>query len=82
MAAQDRHDTGHDTQHDSQHDTQHDTRDTEREEALMRPDGQRYQAPESAETREGKGWALGLLALLVVVLMALVATGAVPLFPR
>jgi hypothetical protein len=56
--------------------------DSEHDEQLMRPDGQRYQAPESEETQAGKGWALGLLALLVVVLLVLTSTGVVPLFPR
>ena len=56
--------------------------DTEHDRALMRPDGQRYQAPESEETQQSKGWAYAALAFVVVLLMLLVATGAVPVFSR
>lgn len=54
----------------------------EHDEQLMRPDGQRYQAPESDEERAGKSWAYAALAAVVVVLMVLIATGTVPIFPR
>jgi hypothetical protein len=57
---------------------QHDEHDQQ----LMRPDGQRYQAPESGDEQSSKGWAIAALALVVVVLMLLMATGAVPIFPR
>jgi hypothetical protein len=60
----------------------HNDGDTEHDEQLMRPDGQRYQAPESDETRTSKSWAYAALALLVVLLMVLIATGTVPIFPR
>jgi hypothetical protein len=54
----------------------------DREQRLMRPDGQRYAAPESDEARSSKSWAYAALALLVVVLLVLIATGTVPIFPR
>ena len=47
-----------------------------------RPDGHRYEAPESDEERSSKSWAYAALALLVVLLMVLVATGTVPIFRR
>jgi hypothetical protein len=56
--------------------------DTEHDEQLMRPDGQRYQAPESEEQRNSKSWAYAALGLLVLLLLVLMATGAVPIFPR
>jgi hypothetical protein len=56
--------------------------DTEHDEQLMRPDGQRYQAPESDEERTNKSWAYAALGLLVLLLLVLVATGTVPIFPR
>ena len=55
---------------------------SEHEARLMRPDGHRYEAPESDEERAGKSWAYAALALVVVLLMVLLATGAVPIFPR
>ena len=64
------------------HDDQRTNQDTEHDEQLMRPDGQRYQAPESDEERTSKSWAYAALALVVVLLMLLIATGAVPIFPR
>jgi hypothetical protein len=59
-----------------------DRSDTEHEEELMRPDGQRYQAPESEEDRSSKAYAYAALAAVVVLLLVLVATGTVPIFPR
>ena len=56
--------------------------DTEHDQQLMRPDGQRYQAPESDEQLTSKSWAYAALGLLVVVLLLLIATGTVPIFPR
>jgi hypothetical protein len=53
----------------------------EDEERMMRADGHRYDAPESDETRVGKEWTYGVLALLVVILMVLIATGTVQIFP-
>ncbi len=46
-----------------------------------RPDGHRYDAPESDESRVGKEWAYAVLGLVVVGLMALIATGKVQIFP-
>lgn len=51
------------------------------DERLARPDGHRYDAPESDETRISKEWVYLVLGLVVVVLMVLVATGTVPIFP-
>jgi hypothetical protein len=54
----------------------------EHEAQLMRPDGHRYEAPESRDEQFSKSWAYAGLALVVVLLMVLMATGAVPIFPR
>ena len=54
----------------------------EHELQLMRPDGHRYEAPESQETQSGKNYAYAALGLLVLVLLVLIATGTVPIFPR
>jgi hypothetical protein len=51
------------------------------EERRGRPDGHRYQAPHSDETRKNKEWNYAALGLLVVVLMVLIATGTVQIFP-
>ena len=51
------------------------------EERMGRPDGHRYDAPESEEVRASKEWVYGVLGLLVVLLMVLIATGVVPIFP-
>ncbi|MCW2845233.1 MAG: hypothetical protein JWN22_3149 [Nocardioides sp.] len=53
----------------------------EDDERLARPDGHRYDAPESDESRVSKEWAYAALGLLVVVLLVLVATGTVQIFP-
>jgi hypothetical protein len=53
----------------------------EDEERLARPDGHRYDAPESDDTRISKEWAYAALGLLVLVLLVLVATGTVRVFP-
>jgi hypothetical protein len=45
-----------------------------------RPDGHRYDAPESDEDRKSKGWDYLVLGVLVLVLMVLIATGVVPIF--
>ena len=60
----------------------HDVDQDEHDQQLMRPDGQRYQAPESDETRSGKSYAYAALGLLVLLLLVLMATGAVPIYPR
>jgi hypothetical protein len=48
---------------------------------MGRPDGHRYDAPESEEDRAGKSWTYLLLGILVVVLLVLIATGTVQIFP-
>jgi hypothetical protein len=53
----------------------------EDEERLARPDGHRYDAPESDDSRVSKEWAYAVLGLLVLVLLVLVATGTVQIFP-
>lgn len=55
--------------------------DEQDEERLARPDGHRYDAPESEESRVSKEWTYAVLGLLVVVLLVLIATGTVPIFP-
>jgi len=45
-----------------------------------RPDGHRYDAPESDEDRNSKSWSYLVLGLVVLGLMVLVATGVVPIF--
>jgi hypothetical protein len=51
------------------------------DERLGRPDGHRYDAPESKDERINKEWAYLALGILVLVLMVLVATGTVRVFP-
>ena len=51
------------------------------DERLGRPDGHRYDAPESDDSRVSKEWVYALLGLLVLVLMVLIATGTVQIFP-
>jgi len=55
--------------------------DEQDEERLARPDGHRYDAPESDESRISKEWSYAALGLLVVVLLILIATGTVRIFP-
>ena len=55
---------------------------TDHDDELMRPDGQRYQAPESDEDRSSKSYAYLALAAVVVLLLLLLATGVVPIYPR
>jgi len=45
------------------------------------PEGHRYDAPESDETRINKEWAYAALGILVVIVLVLVATGTVQIFP-
>ena len=51
------------------------------DERLGRPDGHRYDAPESDESRVSKEWVYAVLGILVLVLMVLIATGKVHIFP-
>ena len=55
--------------------------DHDHDEQLMRPDGHRYEAPEPRETTVNKEVAYAVLAVVVVVLGLLIATGTVPIFP-
>ena len=54
---------------------------TDEDERFGRPDGHRYDAPESDESRISKEWAYAVLGVLVLVLLVLIATGTVPIFP-
>jgi hypothetical protein len=54
---------------------------TENDDRRGRPDGHRYDAPEDDDTRISKEWVYLVLGVIVVVLMVLVATGTVPIFP-
>jgi hypothetical protein len=47
---------------------------------MLRPDGHRYDAPESEDDTRSKGWDYLVLGVLVVVIMVLIATGVVPIF--
>jgi hypothetical protein len=49
---------------------------------MGRADGHHYDAPEDPDDRAGKSWTYAALGILVVVLMILVATGTVPIFPH
>jgi hypothetical protein len=51
------------------------------EEPMLRPDGHRYEKPESRETTVSKEIVYGVLALVVVIIALLMATGTVPIFP-
>ena len=48
---------------------------------MLRPDGHRYEKPESRETTLSKEVVYAVLGLVVVVLAILIATGTVPIFP-
>ena len=50
------------------------------DERMFRPDGHRYDAPESDDERRSKSWDYAVLGILVVVILVLVATGVVPIF--
>jgi hypothetical protein len=47
---------------------------------MGRPDGHRYDAPESHDETRSKGYDYAILGALVVIIMVLVATGVVPIF--
>lgn len=51
------------------------------DERMAQPDGHRYDAPESKEETSSKGVVYLVLGLLVVLLMVLMATGTVRVFP-
>jgi hypothetical protein len=51
------------------------------DEPMLRPDGHRYDKPESRETTVSKEVVYGILGALVMVIAILIATGKVPIFP-
>ena len=48
---------------------------------MGRPDGHHYDAPESDEDKLGKSWVYFVLGVFVLVLLVLIATGTVQIFP-
>jgi hypothetical protein len=50
------------------------------DEPMLRPDGHRYEKPESRETTVSKEVVYAVLGILVVVIAVLIATGKVPIF--
>jgi hypothetical protein len=48
---------------------------------MLKPDGHRYEKPESRETTVSKEVVYAVLGLVVVVIALLIATGKVPIFP-
>ena len=54
--------------------------DNNDDDRMARPDGHRYDAPESRDDTRSKSWDYALLGILVVIIMVLIATGTVPIF--
>ena len=50
------------------------------EERLAKDDGHRYEAPESQEDEDAKGVDFLVLGAVVLIIMVLGATGAIPLY--
>jgi hypothetical protein len=48
---------------------------------MLKPDGHRYEKPESRETTVSKEVVYGILGAVVVIIAILIATGKVPIFP-
>jgi hypothetical protein len=48
---------------------------------MLRPDGHRYEKPESRETTVSKEVVYGILGVVVVIIAILIATGTVQIFP-
>jgi hypothetical protein len=48
---------------------------------IGRQDGHHYDAPETDDERTGKSWTYAALGVLVLVLLVLIATGTVKIFP-
>jgi hypothetical protein len=48
---------------------------------MLRPDGHRYEKPESRDTTVNKEIVYAILGVLVLVIAVLIATGTVPVFP-
>jgi hypothetical protein len=51
------------------------------EDPMLKPDGHRYEKPESRETTVSKEVVYGVLGAVVVIIAILIATGKVPIFP-
>jgi hypothetical protein len=47
---------------------------------MLRPDGHRYEKPESRETTVSKEIVYAVLGLVVIIIALLIATGRVPIF--
>jgi hypothetical protein len=48
---------------------------------MLKPDGYRYDKPESHDTTVSKEIVYAVLGLLVIIIAILIATGTVPIFP-
>jgi len=48
---------------------------------MLKPDGHRYEAPESRDATVNKEIIYAILGIVVVGLAVLIATGTVPIFP-
>jgi hypothetical protein len=48
---------------------------------MLRPDGHRYEKPESRDTTVSKEVVYAVLGVVVLVIAVLIATGTVPIFP-
>jgi hypothetical protein len=48
---------------------------------MLKPDGHRYDKPESRETTVSKEIVYAVLGLVVIIIAILIATGAVPIYP-
>jgi hypothetical protein len=53
----------------------------DQEDPMLKPDGHRYEKPESRETTVSKEIVYGVLGLVVVIIAILIATGTVQIFP-
>jgi len=49
---------------------------------MLRPDGHRYEKPESRDTTVNKEVVYAVLGVVVLVIAVLIATGTVPIFPQ
>lgn len=52
----------------------------DQEKPYFRPEGHRYEAPESDEDRRKKGWDYLILGIVVIVILVVIATGKVQIF--
>ncbi|HEX3223065.1 MAG TPA: hypothetical protein VHR35_10895 [Nocardioides sp.] len=53
----------------------------DQDDPMLKPDGHRYEKPESRETTVSKEVVYAVLGVLVLVIAVLIATGTVPIFP-